>query len=282
LPPIPELDVKQEMACLQGRLSKPTLVEIFEVSENRVQPKMMRYLSVLNLDDYSAISVEELVKRGVNRLKPASSTGEQLRDVMLWLVTLSYAKKKADEIGFITSDGDFFESNDLHPQLRDELTREGVKIRVARSIEDFLKVGSPSQSIGKTWIQKYVGVEETKKIELIFEKAIASYLDSGWRSRSEVTSLGETTWTFKNGTLYSLAPDSHYAELEYDGTAMFAIGPHVFTHAPPFNSKDYALEDVQVNANFVISAWVIAEKITSFELEKMIIRSVSNLGPHKV
>jgi hypothetical protein len=70
------------------------------------------------------------------------------------------------------------------------------------------------------------------------------------------------------GKLYSLPPKSQYAELEYERRAMFAIGPYVFTKAPPFNPKDYSLENVTVSADFVISVWIVAGRIAGVGLAK--------------
>ena len=52
-----------------------------------------------------------------------------------------------------------------------------------------------------------------------------------------MTPLGDSVTEFKSGMTYSLATDSQYAELECEGTGTFAVGPHVFTRAPPFNPR---------------------------------------------
>jgi hypothetical protein len=96
-----------------------------------------------------------------------------------------------------------------------------------------LKADLSSRPIDEAWVDKYLGVERAKEISALLEETMASYLDLGWRSRSEVTSLGKTVLEFKRGKLYSLPPKSQYAELEYEGRAMFAIGPYVFTKARP-------------------------------------------------
>ena len=58
------------------------------------------------LSDYSDISLEEVARRGVLRRKPASPKGEELRDVMVWLATVAYAKRR-HKVGFISLDGGF-------------------------------------------------------------------------------------------------------------------------------------------------------------------------------
>jgi|GEM_PF-4373660 len=284
LPKLPVVEIESEVAAFRARLLTPTLVDILEVSGNSVAPKQWQYVSSISTGDYSAITVEELARRGINRVKPASSSGEEFRDVILWLMVLNYGKEKGQQVALISEDGDFFESknsNNLHAQLGDEARREGVEVKVYRSIGDFFKAASPSEPIEDPWIRTYVTSNLTTEIESLLEKAVASYLEIGWRSRSEVTSLGDASPKFKKGMLYNLAPDSQYAELEYEGTATFAIGPYVFTKAPPFNPKDYKLDDVRVHADFVVSLWIVGGQIASTGLEKMEVKSLTQLGPHE-
>lgn len=41
--------------------------------------------------DYLDFGIEDVVKRGARRIKPASKDGEELRDVVIWLMVLQYA-----------------------------------------------------------------------------------------------------------------------------------------------------------------------------------------------
>ena len=271
LPNFPIIEIESEVAALQAILLNPQLVDILEISGNKESPRRWQNVSSVSTGDYSAISVHELVRRATYRVKPANDEGEEFRDVILWLMALSYAKEKGREVALITNDDHFYESKDsrvLHPQLKDELTREEVVLRVYSSIGEFLKADISSKPIDEAWVDRYLGVERAKEIESLLEEAVASYLDMGWRSRSEVTSLGKTVLEFKRGKLYSLGPESQYAELQYEGRAMFAIGPYVFTKAPPFNPKDYSLENVTVSADFVISVWIVAGRIAGIGLAK--------------
>jgi hypothetical protein len=169
----------------------------------------MYYVPSVSTGDYSIISVEELARRGINRVRPADDKGEELRDVILWLMAISYAKDKSREVALISKDGHFFDSNNaMHPQLKDELTTQAVKIHVYRGIEQFFKVDSPSNRIGMEWIESHLGSDSSKKIEKAFEGRVAYYLDSDWRSRSQVAALADTVSTFKKGRLYDIAPES--------------------------------------------------------------------------
>jgi len=81
----PGPDVNGQVAELRKRLLKPA-----------------PGVEVVLYDDFSGVDVKELVRRGVNRIRPASAKGEELRDVILWMMALHYAKASVAEIGFIT------------------------------------------------------------------------------------------------------------------------------------------------------------------------------------
>ena len=44
--------------------------------------------------DYSRIDINEIVRRGVHRTRPANDAGEELRDVILWLHAIDYANRR--------------------------------------------------------------------------------------------------------------------------------------------------------------------------------------------
>jgi hypothetical protein len=280
LPNIPELDVPIELAAFQEQLLNPLVTAVSETFESGIAPKTWRYVPSVSTGDYSTIQVEELARRGINRVRPASDKGEEFRDGILWLMALRYAKEKGREVALISKDGHFFDSNkSMHPQLKEEINREAVKIHVYWGVEDFFKLDSPSSRIGPEWIEKHLG-DRSKEVQSVFEGAVADYLDSSWRSRSEVTPSGETLSHFKKGRLYNIAPDSQYVELEYEGQTKFAIGPYVFTKAPPFDPKGFPLTDVEVQAEFVVSGWVVDNRVTDMEVGDMRVHAVNELGPH--
>jgi hypothetical protein len=119
----PRLDVGGQVAALRKRLDKPA-----------------PGVEVVVYDDFSSIDVKELVRRGVNRIRPASAQGEELRDVILWIMVLQYAKASGAGMGFITDDKTFADEQQqkLHPQLADDVEREGVCVTFYRSIGEFI------------------------------------------------------------------------------------------------------------------------------------------------
>lgn len=282
LPNVPELDVSVEIAAFQEQLRNPLLTAVSEIFESGISPKISQYVPSVSTGDYSKIKVEELARRGINRVRPASDRGEEFRDVILWLMALNYAKEKGRDVALISKDGHFFDSNKaMHPDLKEDMNSEAVNIHVHWGIEDFFKFDSPSNRIAPEWIEKHLG-SRSKDVEVAFEAAVVYYLDSGWRSRSEVTSLHETTSQFKSGRLYDIPPNSQYVELKYEGSAKFAIGPYVFTKAPPFDPKGFVLTDVELKAEFVVSGWVVDDRVTDMEVGDMRVHAVKELGSHTV
>jgi PIN domain len=280
LPSVPPLDLQQQVGYLEGRLLHPELIQISEDFE-KPSPRMWHPVQCVRTGNYSAISTQELSRRANNRVKPANEAGEQFRDVILWLMSINYAKEKSREVALISKDGHFFNGNNtLHPDLKAETVQEQVTIHAFRSIEDLFKTIAPSKPLDQP-ILEFLQTEESKAdIGAAFDEAIVSYLNIGWRSRSEVTPLGDSVTEFKRGVTYSLATDSQYAELECEGTGTFAVGPYVFTKAPPFNPRDYTLTDTQVRAAFVVSGWIREKRVVDLSAGDIRIRSVKQLGQH--
>ena len=78
---------------------------------------------VVVLEDYKNIALEEVVRRGVHRIRPANDNGEELRDVVIWLIALEHAKAKNSQVAFITDDGHFTgPGENFHPDLLQDLT----------------------------------------------------------------------------------------------------------------------------------------------------------------
>lgn len=76
-----EPDIKSELAALGELLHHPA---------QGVQTVMHT--------DYSGVDVKQVVRRGIGRVRPANDKGEELRDVILWLIVLRYAKQSKARI----------------------------------------------------------------------------------------------------------------------------------------------------------------------------------------
>jgi predicted nucleic acid-binding protein len=101
IPEIAELKVDKEVAALKRKLKKPS-----------------PYVRSIILKNFSEVSIEEVVKRGIERTPPANPKGEELRDVAIWLMMLGHAKKSGRDVAYISHDEHFRENEDLHPRAQ--------------------------------------------------------------------------------------------------------------------------------------------------------------------
>jgi hypothetical protein len=214
LPELPTLDLPKELRLLEERLQNPS-------------PGINSSL----LPDYSDVNVEEVARRGILRKKPANDKGEELRDVMVWLGVVAYAKKHGKEVGFITDDPAFRRQridSELDPDLMEELSREKITVHFAVGIDDFVKAHSPApRSISAEREAELLSPEQKVIIKRMFrlltERALEPFL---------VISATEPTLQFKTGGLYEVSPESAYVELEYEGTSVVDIAEGIFHVAP--------------------------------------------------
>ena len=63
--------------------------------------------------DTTRISIDDVFIRGIHRIPPANGNGEELRDVIVWLSTLDYAKTSNSSVAFITDDSGFWVNDDV-------------------------------------------------------------------------------------------------------------------------------------------------------------------------
>jgi hypothetical protein len=78
---LPEIDVSRETKKLKQTLRRPS----------------QHVRSSLIVRNFAQISIEEVVKRGIDRIPPANGEGEELRDVMHWLMILAHAQNSSRE-----------------------------------------------------------------------------------------------------------------------------------------------------------------------------------------
>jgi hypothetical protein len=82
---LPPIDIEAESKALFLRLNQPT-----------------PWVRAIRYGKNSEITAMDVALRGIHRVKPASATGEQLRDVLLWLLVLRYAQETKRGIAFIS------------------------------------------------------------------------------------------------------------------------------------------------------------------------------------
>jgi hypothetical protein len=120
-------DVKYEIRALRKLLKSPA-----------------KGIELKYVADLSGVDINEVVKRGIHRMRPASDKGEELRDVILWLFVLAYAKQSGAPVAFISGDQAFWNENETAEQIKEDIRKAAVDVRLYRKTADFVTANAPS------------------------------------------------------------------------------------------------------------------------------------------
>ena len=194
---IPEVDPAREARALKRKLLKPS-----------------KHVRAITLKNFADISPEDVARRGVERIAPASGKGEELRDVMVWLMVLGYAKGSRRQTAFITADQHFRHEDKLHPHLARELQNKGVNLHFYISIDEFIKAHAPTPR-ELTATQAFELYGKSSVLDR-FEIEARRYFPGQWRSASAID-VSDRHVEFTRGALYDVGPDSQYGEMEFSG-----------------------------------------------------------------
>jgi hypothetical protein len=162
------------------------------------------------INDYTGVSHEEIVRRGAHRIRPANDRGEELRDVIIWLVVLAFATTHKQPLAFISNDSGFKGQDEkLHPTLADDIKAKGVNITLHPSIRQFIAANALDA----------VALSASDAHSLIYTPHITSLLETTLPSsdlnEGSIQRVHATNLTFKNGTKYRVAPNSFFIEVFY-------------------------------------------------------------------
>lgn len=191
------------------------------------QKKQVRYklmkpstaVAVFYYADTSRISVDNVFIRGIHRIPPANVDGEELRDVIVWLSTLDYAKSKNRKVAFITNDSGFWVNDDVRPNVQEDIKKAGVEVRLYRSIDSFVEENSLDV--------KAVDGKLANELFPEFIDGVVAAAESALRSRrglglgSVVDSVSLKSAQFKEGKLFEVAPNVQVAEMLFSVSVQF-------------------------------------------------------------
>lgn len=121
LPPTIKIDVELQVNALRNNLMNPT-------------PGLKS-----TLYEVGSIDLREVFARATNRRRPASETGEELRDVVIWLAVLNYAQEhKGEPVAFVSRDGGFWRSeSEVHPDILEDVATRKLKVRLYPDLNRF-------------------------------------------------------------------------------------------------------------------------------------------------
>lgn len=170
--------------------------------------------------DYSGVDVRQVVRRGVGRVRPANDKGEELRDVILWLIVLHYAKESKTRIAFVSDDKTFQRTDGtLHPTLQQDVEQAAVDISFYRSVGDLIKANAlESELLAQENLVPYVSAEEPRGIAT--EQLLGSQFWYGTIVGAEVLRC-----ELAEARRYRVAEDSYYVEARYTGEGIIRMVP---------------------------------------------------------
>lgn len=173
-------------------------------------------VSVQMYDSVAGVDVREVYRRGITRTAPARQDGEELRDVILWLIALEYSQQHG-EVAFITNDSGFWAADTLQPRLSEDIASRGARLRVYRSLEQFVEEHAPKpEPVTPEWLALYrVDIESDNTLSAqVIQRAILRATPI-FRNGQVLRPIGSLKLQFTNGSLYRTSTESAFAALTY-------------------------------------------------------------------
>jgi hypothetical protein len=223
--------------------------------------------------DARNIDVDEIARRGIKRIRPANKNGEQLRDVILWLIVLQYARQEKRSVALISDDGDFRESDGsdyLHSDLVSEIEQQNLPVFFYRDVGKFVTSNSLShRPIDESLLSKQI--QQSALEGQIRQFLLSIRFTEGQPQKVEIDSVN-----FAKGVQYQISADSLYVEAEYRAKAtvtvrkswipnnQFTVAPtrgySVISNNMPFSSNQMIVpgmlseDQVELTSNAAISS----------------------------
>lgn len=176
-------------------------------------------ISVRFYPETNGVGVSEVFLRGVNRRRPANSEGEELRDVIIWLIVLQYAEAEKKPVALVTADGGFWNDTQVHDHILEDIKSRNVDVRVFRTLEDFVKASAPAPvKVDAAYVSKIF--DETKLMPDLLA-AVKKTLENSKRIFLQpftVRSVQPATSKLSEGTAFEINPETKFLELTYDLT----------------------------------------------------------------
>jgi len=204
--------------------------------------------------DVSGIDVNEIFLRGIKRKRPASDVGEELRDVILWLVVLKYANSEHKDVAFITADKGFWSAEEVHDHIAQDIAKCAGQVALFRTIEDFIRSRSPtSKSIDQAEVSTFFDIHlAAEGITNRATEALSSWSGRyrGFVAYGTVRSARLTSADLLEATLYEITPNASVAELSYAITVVAEIDSPREDFSTLFNRMTLANEQANLRARF--------------------------------
>lgn len=237
--------------------------ELEQILHRLINPAKGVIVAVYN--DYSCAPVKEVVRRGIYRIRPASSKGEELRDVVIWLMAIACARTKP--IAFISDDGIYAEKGTLHPDLQKDLADHKVEINFYTSINEFTKANAlTARKLTAEEIAPFIKEGEV-------EKMIQNYVLGKSFDNKNIVKVEMGNADFVDATQYEISADSSYVEARFTSKSQVELHQVVISwinqaylkpeaESPKFMLSDLVYLPTETIINFPISTPPSGQAIT--------------------
>jgi len=284
--------VAQAISALNRLRTDATSKDYFRVPDKRTERRSLmkklrapaRHVAVRFYPEVDGVDINDVFMRGVNRRRPANDNGEELRDVILWLIVLQYAAKEGKEVAFVTGDKGFWAADEAHDNILEDIEKRRLKVHIFHSIEDLVRHSAPQQrALSEDEAhrvfdieQKYQEIRNRLEIGLRRERRRFSIFD-------EITSVVVRGAYFSDGISYDINTETRYLEIAYSIDAFaemasvnFSVGQNLgdanrlvnplYTNIyRPSIASNLVLADASVDDRFFSSLGPIPAQLEPFQ-----------------
>jgi hypothetical protein len=174
--------------------------------------------TLIHYNGYSSVSVEEVFRRGVFRIPPANPEGEELRDVVIWLMALDFAAANKQPIAFITDDSHFKDNEGkLHPTLAEDAKARDIAVSYYESIYAFIRANALA-IIPVTHEEINLLIRQEEIIRLLTKALTGSTIREGTINQAEISSPN-----LVDVRKYQVSTESFYLEASYTVPAQLLV-----------------------------------------------------------
>ena len=229
-----------------------------KVAEYKKYVKRRLELAGKGIVPYSEANMRDALNRAIQRRRPCSDHGEEIRDAILWNMVLDAADDKSRHLIFISKNTNEFSADKitLHFDLAKEMKERGANIAYFPSLEEFAKQHATKIAfITKEWLESQIDPD------LVLDAAEDTFVDTARaiakrRARPEVD--GISTINAGNGSLevdeffvYEMTSGDFRVEITWHGWAEFEYQEEIVESETEWESRyNVAEDDVDVEPVF--------------------------------
>lgn len=199
-------DSLQELIYTQKQFAAVDFSREIKLLDQRLSPASS------NVTLYEAqVDLREVVKRGARRIRPANDQGEELRDVIIWLMALKFAEQRREAVAFVSGDSGFWNGETPHDVIMNDISLVGVSITLYKDVERLLHANTLKKT--KITAAGAKGLIDLKEFYPAILERAQDQLATNVVRRWEALEIKEILLT--DGAIYDISSVSRFAELLY-------------------------------------------------------------------